>query len=251
MSVYNIYYSPTGGTKKVSDILANAMSDNVRNIDLLKKNLSSQHFAKEDICIISVPAFGGRVPVDNIEKIKTFTSDGAKAVLVAAFGNRAIDDTLIELYDVVVSVGFTVVACIEAVAEHSLVRKFGAGRPNSEDKTELETFTKKIIEKINNNDLSVPEFPGNRPYKDFKASSMSLVVDDSCINCKKCARECPVDAIPMENVKTVDMAKCFSCMHCVSACPKKARHNSPTVTNALEERLRERCAGVKPNKLYI
>ena len=251
MSVYNIYYSPTGGTEKVAKILANAMSDNVQNIDLFKKKKIDQRFEKEDICIISVPAFGGRVPADNAEKIKTFTADGTKAVLVAVFGNRAIDDTLIELYDTVISVGFNVVVCIEAVAEHSLVRKFGAGRPNDEDKTELESFAKRIIEKIDNNDLSVSEFPGNRPYKDFKASGMSLVVDDSCINCKKCARECPVDAIPMENVKTVDTDKCFSCMHCVSVCPKKARHNSPTVTTALEERLRERCSGVKPNKLYI
>lgn len=249
--VYNIYYSPTGGTKKVADILANAMSDNVQNIDLLKRNKFGNSFNKEDICILSVPAFGGRVPVDNIEKVKTFTANGAVAILVSVFGNRAIDDTLIEFYDTAVSVGFKVVACIEAVAEHSLVRKFGSGRPNADDTAELKSFAKIISEKINNGDHSVPEIPGNRPYKEFKPSAMSLVVDTTCNNCKKCARECPVGAIPMENVKTVDADKCFSCMHCVRVCLKSARRNSPIVINALEERLRERCTEVKPNKLYI
>ena len=88
MSVYNIYYSPTGGTKKVSDILANAMSDNVRHIDLLKKNLSSQHFEKEDICIISGPAFGGRVPADNIEKIKNQQWQLWEYKILPCFQNR-------------------------------------------------------------------------------------------------------------------------------------------------------------------
>ena len=247
---YNIYYSPTGGTKKVSDILSRSISEGFERIDLIKKDRCRLCFEKDDICVISVPAFGGRVPQDACEKIKTIEADGARAVLVAVFGNRAIDDTLIELYDLAISVGFTVVAGIEAVAEHSLVRMYGSGRPNADDEAELESFAKQILKKLEG-EGTAPEIPGNRPYKEFKASSMSLVVDDSCINCKKCAAECPVDAIPKDNVRTVDADRCFSCMHCLSICPAKARHNSPDVTKGLEERLRERCAEVKPNKLYI
>jgi len=251
MPIYSVYFSPTGGTKKVSDIISGAISESFEEIDLLKKGDFNKAFAKEDVCIISVPAFGGRVPQNACEKIKEFKANEARVALVAVFGNRAIDDTLVELYDLAVSVGFNVIAGIEAVAEHSLVRMYGSGRPNDDDREVLEAFAKKICEKLKCGDVTAPEFPGNRPYKDFKASSMSLVVDDACVNCKKCAIECPVNAIPMENVKTVDTDRCFSCMHCVSVCPVKARHTSPEVTSALEERLRDRCGGIKPNKLYI
>lgn len=251
MRVYNIYYSPTGGTKKVSDILFGAIGKNTCEIDLFKNNMPGQHFAMDDVCIISVPAFGGRVPGDAAKKIKAFKSNGSLAIIVAVFGNRAIDDTLTELYDIVTNVGFKVIAGVEAVAEHSLVRRYGAERPNENDKMELCQFAKIICQKLEKEDLTAPKIPGNRPYRDFKLSAMSLVVDESCINCKKCAEECPVDAIPMDNIKTVDENKCFSCMHCVSTCPINARHNSPTVTVALEERLSEACAGIKPNKLYI
>lgn len=251
MSVYNIYFSPTGGTKKVSDIISGAISDGFCNIDLIKKGTFKNAFEKDDICIVSVPAFGGRIPQNACDKIKSFKGNGVKAVLVAVFGNRAIDDTLIELYDLTVSAGFNIVAGIEAVAEHSLVRMYGNGRPNDNDKYELEEFAKKICEKLEKGDFTAPELPGNRPYKEFKPSAMSLVVDDTCINCKKCARECPVDAIPQDNVRTIEGDKCFSCMHCVSICPVKARHNSIEATKALEERLRERCAEAKSNKLYI
>lgn len=248
---YNIYFSPTGGTKRVSDIISGGISKDIENIDLIEKNIAKRQFAKDDICIISVPAFGGRVPENACEKLKGFKADGTRAVLAAVFGNRAIDDTLAELCDVAVSVGFTVVAGIEAVAEHSLVRTYGSGRPNADDKKELLAFAKRISEKLACTDTTVPELPGNRPYKEFKASAMTLEVEDSCVNCKRCARECPVEAIPINDVRSVLADKCFSCMHCVSVCPMKARHNSPKVTAMLEERLRERCTSAKANRLYI
>jgi len=251
MSVYNIYFSPTGGTKKVSDIISCTISENFFDIDLVKKGTFENSFEENDICIFSVPAFGGRIPHNACDKIKTFKGNGAKAVLVAVFGNRAIDDTLLELYDITISAGFNVVAGIEAVAEHSLVRMFGKGRPNDSDKAELEEFAMDICKKLEKGDITAPELPGNRPYKEFKSSGMSLVVDNTCVNCRKCARECPVEAIPKDNVRTVDGDKCFSCMHCVSVCPKNARHNSQEATKALEERLRERCTVTKPNILYI
>ena len=249
--VYNLYFSPTGGTKRVAEILSFAMANEVTHVDLMKKNVSMPTFTDEDVCVFSVPAFGGRVPQAAIDRIRTIHANGAKAVLVAVFGNRAIDDTLAELYDVASSVGFEVIAAVEAVAEHSLVRKYGAGRPNEQDRAELQNFAKRIVEKLQNGNGTSPIIPGNRPYKEFHPSAMSLVVEDTCLDCKRCARECPVDAIPQENVKTVDATLCFSCMHCVAVCPVSARHNAPTVTAALEERLRERCAEVKPNTLYI
>ena len=41
---------------------------------------------------------------------------------------------------------------------------------------------------------------------------------DSCINCKKCDRACPVH-IPVSTHKSVSNAACNRCMQCVSACP--------------------------------
>ena len=42
MANYNIYFSPTGGTKKVADVLANELFDNYVNVDLCR-NLSLIH----------------------------------------------------------------------------------------------------------------------------------------------------------------------------------------------------------------
>ena len=44
-----------------------------------------------------------------------------------------IDDTLLELQDVLEASGFVCIAGMEAVAEHSLMHQFGTGRPDSLD----------------------------------------------------------------------------------------------------------------------
>ena len=59
--------------------------------------------------------------------------NGANALLVAVYGNRAIDDCLLELRNILTEQGFKCRAAISAVAEHSMMPKFAANRPDSKD----------------------------------------------------------------------------------------------------------------------
>ena len=76
-------------------------------------------FSKEDLCIIGVPSFGGRVPAIALERIKALSGNNATAILITVYGNRAYEDTLIELEDTLIEKNFTCQAAIAAVAEHS------------------------------------------------------------------------------------------------------------------------------------
>ena len=59
MSNYSIYFSPTGGTKKVADILAGALGGGFREVDLCR-DVQPVVLNEQDICLISVPSYGGR-----------------------------------------------------------------------------------------------------------------------------------------------------------------------------------------------
>ncbi len=113
-----------------------------------RSGIFNHSFNKEDICIIGVPSYGGRVPSIALERIKGLKGNNAKAVLVVSYGNRAYEDTLRELSECVTNGGFCCIAGVAAIAEHSIMHQFATGRPDKEDKEELVQFSRKILDKI-------------------------------------------------------------------------------------------------------
>lgn len=245
--LYVIYFSPTGGTKKVADILAETWEEK-KYIDLAdkKQDCGSLAFSAEDTCILALPSFAGRIPRFVPDKIRAMKGDGAKAILTAVYGNRAIDDTLIEMEDLVKEAGFVCIGGISAVAQHSLAPCYGTGRPDEADAAELRGFALRCKE------ASVPvTMPGNRPYRAGGGPGNPIHVDENCISCKLCARRCPMDAISMEDVRVTDREKCITCMQCVTICPKHARHLDENVQAAITGKLAPVCGGRKPNELFL
>jgi NAD-dependent dihydropyrimidine dehydrogenase PreA subunit len=59
-----------------------------------------------------------------------------------------------------------------------------------------------------------------------KLSLFSYRVDESgCIGCKKCVKECPVNAINFDEVTKkahINTSLCHQCGHCSSVCPTQA-----------------------------
>ena len=68
MGYYNIYFSPTGGTKKVADIICGSLEGDFNEIDLCS-NIEQTSLSDEDICLVSVPSYGVRVPSTAISLI--------------------------------------------------------------------------------------------------------------------------------------------------------------------------------------
>ena len=259
MKIFEMIFIPTGGTKKVADILVNGFRKetdcpvDVEIVDLMKADVdfSTVNVTHDDLCVIAVPAYGGRVPAPAVSHISTLIGNDAKAILVAVFGNRVIDETLLELQDVATAAGFKPVAAIEAVAEHSLARVHGAGRPDTEDEKELITFAKQIFEKLNVLDEKELTVPGVRPFKEFKGSSAKPSVKKICTSCGLCATQCPVEAIPKDAPDITDKTLCISCMRCVTVCPNHARYVPDEITETITKFLAPLCAERKPNKLYM
>ena len=174
MKLYNLVFSPTGGTKKVADCLSGVLEVDITTVDLTdsKQNFNDVSLIKEDVAVIAVPSYGGRVPVAAAERLGVVRGNGARAILVCVYGNRAYEDTLVELDDVAKQAGFQVIAAVAAVVEHSIVRRFAAGRPSAQDAERLSGFAKQIQQKLLTEDTSEPTIPGNRPYK--KAGKVSM-----------------------------------------------------------------------------
>ncbi len=58
MKLYGIYFSPTGGTKKVLDILMNEWQIEKEMIDLSVQGFDQRYqLDRNDLCMIAVPSY--------------------------------------------------------------------------------------------------------------------------------------------------------------------------------------------------
>lgn len=258
MNIVQIVFSPTGGTQRVVDSITAEWGNSVSKIDLTntKIDYTGLELEKDDIALIAVPSYGGRVPSIAAHRIAEIHGNQALCVIVCVYGNRAYEDTLIELNDIATQCNFKVVAAIAAIAEHSIMHQYASGRPDNHDKEELHSFARKILEKIKDTDTShqsafqIP-IPGNRPYKKAGQAALLPKANNHCIRCGLCVEACPAQAISIENLKTADSKKCISCMRCVTKCPQSARKVNDIIVSIAALTIKKACSERKGNELYI
>ena len=197
MKIHQIIFSPTGGTQRVSEILCQGIGKESIVTDLCVKAADIQlpDIQEDDLAVIAMPVFAGRVPALAVERLRMVKPNSVKCGVVAVFGNRAYDDALLEMQDVASEIGFRVIAAVAAVAEHSIIRKYGKGRPDADDEQMLRRFGADIMRKAERDDCTLPQVPGNRPYK--KGGKVPQPKGRrGCNRCGVCAKNCPTDAIP-------------------------------------------------------
>ena len=241
--VWKIYFSPTGTTKKVVTLLAEETAAILgAPMDEYNFTLPSarQNFPKVesgDLVIFGMPTYAGRLPNLMLKYLATISGNGAMAVPVVTFGNRAFDNSLIELRNILESHDFHTVAAGAFSCEHSFSTELGAYRPDWEDECEIRDFAHRIAEKISAGKaeqiaISAIEVPGDPEAgyyqpRDRKGTFIDMrkvkpVTGSKCVNCGVCARVCPMGAIDPSDVTSVP-GICIKCNACVKRCTRDAK----------------------------
>lgn len=254
-NLYEIHFSPTGGTKETVDVISAQWNIPKSIIDLADMNVEfdKYEFYGDDLCVIGVPSFGGRVPAVAVQRIRQLKANNTPTIIIATYGNRNYDDTLVELQEIVENVGFCVVAALAVVTQHSIFPQIATGRPDALDKSKLAEMAIKIkvyIERANG--FNKAKLSGeNRQYKEYKGVPLKPVTSSKCMKCGICANNCPVGAIPLDNPKVTDNEKCISCMRCVRRCPKGARKISELKSSMILMKIKKECQERKDIEIFV
>lgn len=263
------YFSPTGGTKRVSLALQNGFIEGiegfrpqVQSYNFLTPERRREHvpaFSESDLLVLAYPVFYGRMPWA-FQEWPELKGNGASAVVVSVYGNRAIEDGERETMAFLRDHGFKVIGGIEAIAEHSLCRTLAQGRPDQADKDELKAMAKEILQfiaKVESSGTEIPSlsFDDTTPLKArAPAVSIPLPFDmDVCRDCKmRCVTMCPCGIIDAESIKVKDECRndCMNCTACIFVCPHHNRGYTPEVQAALKDKMSKVQAANSTPKAY-
>lgn len=226
MKLTSVYFSATYTTRKVVDYVSCRLSEQVTAYDITNDASTDEvRLEKDDVLVVGIPVYAGRVPVMAVDRIRRFKGEGSRAIAIAVYGNRHYDDALLELSDILSENGFQVISAGAFLAQHSIFPKVGANRPDKKDFFQMDVFVdevRKIMQK-EDRDLLPIHIPGNRPYKIPGSIPIYPSGTNTCKECGKCASLCPVGAIPVDHPKLVDESKCIKCGRCIVVCPSLSR----------------------------
>lgn len=231
------YFSPTGGTKKAGEIFCKGISENVKTIDLSLHNNAAEQ-PECELIVAAMPVFGGRIPAAAAEKLNKLDGNGKKAVTLVVYGNRAYEDALLELNNIIEERGFQIAASAALVAQHSMVSEVGKGRPDEQDREGILDFAGKVLNKVEKDIKNPVNVPGSYPYKAEMSMSVTPMSLPSCRQCGTCADSCPTGAIrkSADGLET-DADSCILCMACTAVCPQQARILPPPLQEKMEQML--------------
>lgn len=243
-----VYFSATGNTKTYIEEMAKASGLETEFYDITAAKEAPQIVCeKEDLLLLGAPDYSGRIPSLARERFANLKGKGSDAVLMVTFGNRAVDDALVEMEDLVKACGFTVVGGAGLVGRHTF-GEIAEDRPSLEDKQQAADFLKAVLEKEQG---SAVEMPGNRPYKDGgKGGKWRPETTSACGACGLCVENCPAHAIE-EDCKTINNDLCISCFRCIRNCPTGAKQITTEAYKEFAQMLNQKLAKRQENEFYL
>jgi len=206
-----VFFSPTGTTKAVLQGIACGLNQGITvvvDITSPEARKCTVQTSENDLLVVGVPVYMGRVPALITDWLAGIKAQNTPTALVVVYGNRAYEDALIELSDILIPRGCIPVAAAAFIGEHSFSgNEFptAEGRPDKNDLKLAELFGQKIQEKLNSitsvTSISALGMPGCSPYRwNGKLGNVDFIeVSDECSHFGIFAETFSAGAIELEN----------------------------------------------------
>ena len=250
-----VYFSPSGGSQKIAQLFGKSISPNYSEINLLTTSIQEPHvFAPEELVVFVMPTHGGRLPSACPDILKKSKGQKTPAVAMVAYGNRAYEDALLELFDILKKNEFETIGAGAFIARHAIFPKVADGRPNEEDGQEIARFAQLCVEKLQKpiGERGIKQqIRGYRPYTPLPVLPLKPFADENCTLCGECAEICPTGAIPKDAPNETDENLCITCTACIYICPEKARGFPKEMFTIGEQKFREQYSEPKTPEFFL
>ena len=231
-----IYFSATGNSQFVAEQIAATTNDKVVSVRqaLANKEKIFDLADGENLGLIVPTYFGGfpSIVKDFFAEIKiNVVGKNHYNFFVATcgggFGNIQVDaEKTFQNFGLNLDASFAIFMVDNWTPYFDLTDKNYVEGAEKKVEPALKEITEKILrhEKVQlEKSISDAEFLERQKMYENLRQTKNFTVDAKCVGCGKCARQCPLQAIEIQNKKPVWIKKiCTLCLGCLHTCPKNA-----------------------------
>ena len=229
-----LYFSGTGNSKYVAKRIADALGDEVVNLnDRIKAGDTSPVETGERVIIVT-PTYAWRIPrIVRDWLLKTELRGARLAWFVMTCGSE-IGNADKYNRELCTEKRLSCMGTAQIVMPENYIAMFSA--PQADEAREIVAKTEPnidcVIASIQSNQPFAPtrnnlydrfmSGPVNLIFYKFCVKADAFTVSDTCIGCGQCAKRCPMNNVTLKDGKPVWGKNCTHCMACICYCPVSA-----------------------------
>jgi flavodoxin/Fe-S-cluster-containing hydrogenase component 2 len=235
MRIALIYFSATGNTAKISEIIKNKLvelGEEVCEHDITSYSSRQNNidFRNYDFAFFGFPIYAHRIPKIIREWIETLEGYGIPCSLFFTYGGITMGIAHYDTQKRLEKQNFKLISSAEFCAKHTFNLagwNVLENRPEDRDFAVAKEYVLKTLDKVNKSDTQSIKFEephltekqlerlDNIPKKGVVPP---FRIEQKCSMCLKCEKECPNNAMNAE-LGRADDKKCIRCLRCVALCP--------------------------------
>lgn len=231
-----IYFSATGNSRYVAERIAKDTADRTSSITLcMKNNKFKIELQESEFLGIVSPTYAWGLPVIVKEFLQSIELSSPPAYIwfVATYGTTPgqtghFANEILQSHNCSFSAYFSVKMPDTWTPVFNLNNKEHIKKINAQAEVQIDAIIDKIKMRITGDYMQrkapkpVARLFYNVEY-DIIRKTNHFYVEDTCVSCGLCAKNCPISAIDIVNQKpTWNTERCVMCLSCLHRCPKFA-----------------------------
>lgn len=229
-----VYFTGTGNSRACARLLADRLEDDCTDaFPLIRENLSAE-LVSERPWVFVCPTYAWQLPRVFAQLIRRSDFSGSKDAYFVLTCGGEIGNAMANNQALCAEKGLRYRGTLPVVMPDNYIAMFNA--PGEEEAKRILSAARPILEQGAAFIRKGLDFPMrkagfldklksgvvNDGFYRFHIKTGPFTVDDRCISCGKCERDCPLANIRLEEGRPVWGSRCTHCMSCICLCPTSA-----------------------------
>ena len=229
-----LYFSGTGNSKYVAKRIADALGDEIVNLNDRIKSSDTSPVETGERLIVVTPTYAWRIPRVVRDWLRKTEPRGARLAWFVMTCGGEIGNADKYNRELCTEKGLSCMGTTQIVMPENYIAMFSAPQADKARQivAQAEPSIDRAIAAIQRNQPFAPtrnnlydrfmSGPVNPIFYKFFVKANAFTASSACIGCGQCVKRCPMNNVTLKDGKPSWGKNCTHCMACICYCPKEA-----------------------------